>query len=97
MSYQDFAYDEWHKKHDELFADPTDILDVDEPTLELNSIFHKGFETNLYFEESCSSSSFSDIPDLVEDEEKKNNNDTSEDQLNRETENSLPLQLNGKD
>ncbi len=48
LKLQDFAYDKWHKEDDELFADPTDILDVDEPILELNSIPHKGFETNPY-------------------------------------------------
>ncbi len=44
---QDFADDKWHKEDDELFADPIDILDADESILELNSIPHKGFETNL--------------------------------------------------
>ncbi len=53
---QDFADDEWNKEDDELFADPTDILDADEPILELNSILHKGFETNPYSEESHASS-----------------------------------------
>ncbi len=58
---QDFPDDEWHKEDDELFADPTDILDADEPIFELNSIPHKGFETNPYSEESRTSSPISDI------------------------------------
>ncbi len=60
---QDFADDEWNKEDDELFADPTDILDADKPILELNSIPHKGFETYPYTEESRASSPLSDISD----------------------------------
>ena len=94
---QDFADDEWHKEDDELFADPTDILDADEPILELNSIPHKGFETNPYFEESRASSTLSDIPDSLKDEEEKNNNDTPDNQLRREIDEKSQLQLNRRD
>ena len=31
---QEFADDEWYKKDDKLFADPTNILDTSKPTLE---------------------------------------------------------------
>ncbi len=64
---QDVADEEWYKKDDELFADLTDILDADEPIFELNSIPHKGFETNPYREESRASSTLSDISDSVRD------------------------------
>ncbi len=94
---QDFTDDEWHKEDDELFADPTDIVDADEPILELNSIPHKELETNPYSEESCTSSPLSDIPDSVGDEEEKNNNDTPDDQLRRKIEERSHLQLNRRD
>ncbi len=75
----------------------SDILDTDELILELNSIPHKDFETNLYFEDSRLSSPLSDILDSLEDEEKKNNNDTPDDQLGEETEDRSHLQLNRGD
>ena len=88
---QDFADDEWHKEDDKLFADPTDILDANESNLELNSILHKGFETNLQSEELYASSLFSDIPGSVGDEEEEKNNDIPDDQLWRETRGRLHL------
>ncbi len=94
---QDFADDKWHKKDDELFADPTDILDTDELIFELNSIHHKGFGINPYSKESRSSSPLSDIPDSVGDEEEKNNNDTPDNQLRKEIEKRSHLQLNKRD
>ncbi len=94
---QDFAVDEWNKEDDELFADSTDILDADEPILELNSIPHKGFETNPYSEESRVSSPLSDIPDSVRDEEEENNNNTPDDQPKSEIKEWSHLQLNRRD
>ncbi len=35
---QHFTYYPWNKKYNELFANPTDILDAGEPIFELNSI-----------------------------------------------------------
>ena len=69
-------------------------MDADEPILELNSITHKGFETNPYSEESCASSPLSDIPDSVGDKEEENNNDPLDVQLRREIEERSNLQLN---
>ena len=62
---QEFANDEWHKKDDELIADPTNILDASEPTLEWHTIPCKSSQTYSYSDESRSSSSLSDISDLV--------------------------------
>ncbi len=72
-------------------------MDADEPILELNSIPHKGFETNTYSEESRASSPLSDIPDSEGDGEEENNNDTLDDQLRRELEERSHLQLNRRD
>ncbi len=44
-----------------------DILDADESILELHSIPHKGFDTNLHSEESHASSLLSDILDSLGD------------------------------
>ena len=85
---QEFANDEWQKEDDELFVDPTDILDTSEPTPEFNTIPCK---TYPYSNESCDSSPLSDIPDLVGDkeyDEEKNafsslENEKSRLQLNR--------------
>ncbi len=94
---EDFADDEWNKEDDELFADPTDIFDADEPILELNSIPHKGSETNFYSQESRSSSQLSDISDSGGDKRIENNNDIPDDQLRRETEEKSHLQFNKRD
>ena len=88
---QEFADDEWHKKDDELFADPTDILDASEPTPEWHTIPRKSSQTYPYSDESRSSSPLSDIPDPVGDQEhEEEDGATSEDEESR-------LQLNRGD
>ena len=95
---QDFADDEWHKEDDELFADPTDIIDASEPFSEFSTIPQRSSETNPYFDNSRNSSPLSDIPDSVGDEEHYEEDDaTPEDQLRRETEEWSRLQLNRGD
>ena len=75
------------KKGDELFADPTDILDASELTHDFNTIPRK---TYPYFDESHGSSPLSNIPDPVGDKKNDEENDAifenegSHLQLNRE-------------
>lgn len=62
-------------------------MDVSEPTFKFNTIPCKSFEIYLNSIESCSSSSFSDIPNSVENEEDYKDNDaTPKDQLKKEIE-----------
>ncbi len=51
LIFQDFAYNEWHKEDDELFADCTDILDASEAIFDLKMIPEKGFEMYPYSDE----------------------------------------------
>ena len=73
---QKFGDDEWQKEDDELFADLTDIIDASEPTFKFNIILCK---TYPYFDKLYGSSSFSDISDLVRDEEYNNKDNTISD------------------
>ncbi len=68
---QNFADNEWHKEDDELFANPTDILDASEPIPQLDTT-QKIYETYPYSDEFCISSLLSDIPDLVGGEKHHN-------------------------
>lgn len=63
---QEFTDHKWHEEDDELFADPTAILDASELFSELGTIFQK---TSPYFNESCGSSSLSTISDPVRNKE----------------------------
>lgn len=67
LKLQNFADNQWYKKDDEPFADVTDILDTSIPIPELNTILHKSFFS--YPDKLFGSSPFSDIRDLVGDEE----------------------------
>lgn len=64
---KDFADDEWHKKDDKLLPDATDILDASKRICQFDTI-QKIYEAYLYSIESCASSPFLDISDLVRDE-----------------------------
>ena len=66
LKLQEFADDEWQKGDNELFADPTDILDASKPTPEFNTILNK---TYSYSDDLRGSSPLSDISDLAGDEE----------------------------
>ena len=94
---QNFADNEWSKDDDELFADLTDIIDANEPILELNSISDKAFEKNLYYEESRLSSLLSDIPDLLGHEEEEIKNVMVNDHPRWETEEKSYLELSRRD
>ena len=86
MNPQEFADDRWQKEDNELFADPTDMLDTSESTPEFNTIPGK---TYPYFDELYDSSPLSNIADPLGDKKYDEENDaTSENeeshlQLNR--------------
>ena len=86
--------DEWHREDNELFADPTDILEANEPTSDSYTITQKSPETYLYSDESHQSSPLSDIPDSVGDNEHHEGDATPEDLLRMGTEKWSHLQLN---
>ena len=96
---QEFVDDEWYKKDDKLFVDPTDILDASKSILVFNIIPYKNNMTYPYPDESRGSSPLSDIPDLVGDKEHyEEENATFEDiQLRKKTEKESRLQLNRGD
>ena len=73
---QDFADDEWHKKDDELFADPTDSFAISKPISQLDTT-QKIYETYPYFDEFRTSSPFSDIPDLMGDKKHHDKDDVT--------------------
>lgn len=89
MKSEEFAGDNWQKNDDELFADPTDIMDSSKPNPESYIIPRKSSKTYPYSDKSHGSSPLSNIPDPVGDEEHdKEDYATSEDkesclQLNR--------------
>lgn len=76
---QEFVNDEWHKEDNELFIDLTDIINASKPFSEFNTIPHKSSKNYLYFDESqsCDSTPFSDIVDLIGDKKHHDEGDTN--------------------